>query len=70
MNGRPLSVSDWLDMVTDGNQQKDSQKTVVDLAIKEVRLEKEKPAADFIEAVNSNLKVLLFAGHETTAQAM
>jgi cytochrome P450 len=51
----------------------DSQvKTIVDLAIKYVdkddpNASREKPNAEFVERLMSNLKVFLFAGHDTTA---
>ncbi|KAI1500515.1 sterigmatocystin biosynthesis P450 monooxygenase StcS [Biscogniauxia marginata] len=48
----------------------DSQKTVVDLAIKEVKEENQRPNTEFIDSVIANLKIFLFAGHDTTAQTL
>ncbi|KAI1424198.1 vera protein [Xylaria sp. FL1777] len=54
----------------------DSQvKTIVDLAIKYIDKDdpngsREKPNAEFIERLIANLKVFLFAGHDTTAATM
>lgn len=52
-----------------------SQNSVVDLALKELRNESHntttlQPSSEFIEVVISHLKLFVFAGHDTTAQAM
>ncbi|RYP63653.1 hypothetical protein DL769_006908 [Monosporascus sp. CRB-8-3] len=45
-------------------------KTVVDLAIKEVKESNQHPDTEFIDSVIANLKIFLFAGHDTTAQTL
>lgn len=46
------------------------QKTVIDVAVKEVKDGKQKIDADFIEISQANLRVFLFAGHDTTGQGL
>ncbi|RYP10382.1 hypothetical protein DL764_000716 [Monosporascus ibericus] len=45
-------------------------KTVVDLAINEVKESNLHPDTGFIDSVIANLKIFLFAGHDTTAQTL
>lgn len=45
-------------------------KTVVNLAMKEVKDNKQELSPEFIESVLANLKIFLFAGHDTTAQTL
>ncbi|KAI0179475.1 cytochrome P450 [Hypoxylon sp. FL1284] len=51
-----------------------SEKTVIDLAVKEYKNEygdeNRQPSPDFIDRVISQLKLFMFAGHDTTAQAI
>ncbi|KAI2603772.1 cytochrome P450 [Hypoxylon sp. NC1633] len=51
-----------------------SEKTVIDLAVKEYKNEYGNenmlPGPDFIDTVISQLKLFMFAGHDTTAQAI
>lgn len=51
------------------------KKTVVDLAIKHVGTDepnasKNKPTAEFVDRLIANLKIFLFAGHDTTASSI
>lgn len=51
------------------------KKTIIDLAIKHVTTDepnasKEKPTAEFVERLVANLKIFLFAGHDTTASTI
>ena len=46
------------------------RKTVVDLAVKEMSNEESTQSGNFFEEVIANLKIFLFAGHETTAQTL
>jgi cytochrome P450 len=46
------------------------RKTVVDLAVKELVNEDSIGKGDFVDEVIANLKIFLFAGHETTAQTL
>ncbi|ETS85967.1 hypothetical protein PFICI_03992 [Pestalotiopsis fici W106-1] len=46
------------------------RKTVVDLAVKEMGNEQSTRSEVFVEEVIANLKIFLFAGHETTAQTL
>ncbi|KAK8123985.1 Cytochrome P450 monooxygenase aflN [Apiospora kogelbergensis] len=47
-----------------------SQKTIIDMAIQEVKNSGQSPSSDFIDIVASNIKMFLFAGHDTTAQTL
>lgn len=51
-----------------------SEKTVIDLAVKEYKTESgnenQQPNPDFVDMVISQLKLFMLAGHDTTAQAM
>ncbi|OJD20085.1 hypothetical protein ACJ73_08584 [Blastomyces percursus] len=47
-----------------------NQKTVIDLAIKDFKERRQQPTAEFMSSIISNLKVFLFAGHDTTAQSI
>ncbi|KAI1817008.1 vera protein [Poronia punctata] len=56
----------------DSNSSNSNVKTIVDLAIKYVDQDdpnatREKPNAEFVDRLISNLKAFLFAGHDTTA---
>lgn len=60
-----------LDSTTENTQ----KKTIVDLAIKHVSTDessasKGKPTAEFIDRLVANLKIFLFAGHDTTASTI
>ncbi|KAK8078731.1 hypothetical protein PG994_002538 [Apiospora phragmitis] len=46
------------------------QKTIIDMAIREVKNSGQTPSSDFIDVVVSNIKTFLFAGHDTTAQTL
>lgn len=59
----------------DSTAENTQKKTIVDLAIKHVGTDgsgasKQKPSAEFIERLIANLKVFLFAGHDTTASTI
>ncbi|OJD18441.1 hypothetical protein AJ78_01561 [Emergomyces pasteurianus Ep9510] len=45
-----------------------NQKTVIDLAIKELKEKGQQPTPEFINIILANIKLFLFAGHDTTAQ--
>lgn len=60
-----------LGSTTDSTQ----KKTIIDLAIKHVSTDepnasKEKPTTEFVDRLVANLKVFLFAGHDTTASTI
>ncbi|PGH36697.1 hypothetical protein GX50_00357 [[Emmonsia] crescens] len=47
-----------------------NQKTVLDFAIKDLKESGQQPTPEFINIIVANLKMFLFAGHDTTAQTI
>lgn len=47
-----------------------NQKTVIDLAIKDLKESGYQPTPRLMNIIVANLKVFLFAGHDTTAQTL
>ncbi|KAM5492341.1 hypothetical protein McaMca56_007179 [Microsporum canis] len=47
-----------------------NQKTVIDLAIKQLKESGEQPTPELMNIIVANLKAFLFAGHDTTAQTI
>ncbi|EFR05550.1 VerA protein [Nannizzia gypsea CBS 118893] len=47
-----------------------NQKTVIDLAIKDLKESGQEPTAELMNVIVANLKAFLFAGHDTTAQTI
>lgn len=59
----------------DSTTENAKKKTIVDLAIKhlgtdEPNASKQKPTAEFVDRLIANLKIFLFAGHDTTASTI
>ncbi|OAX78791.1 hypothetical protein ACJ72_06897 [Emergomyces africanus] len=52
------------------NLESKNQKTVIDLAIKDFKKRGQQLTPEFIDITISNLKMFLFAGHDTTAQTI
>ncbi|KAK8017682.1 cytochrome P450 4V3 [Apiospora rasikravindrae] len=62
---RPQVISRLAALDTPGEE-----KTIIDMAIREAKISGQVPSSGFIDIVVSNIKIFLFAGHDTTAQTL